>query len=78
MHGRYGNYKQLGDMISLEELPQFFLVYLPDPSDSGKIHNNVKTRWLNGDADIIAAMENFAEYHLRQINIETVFTRLLK
>ena len=28
---------------------QFWLAYLADPSDSGKIHNDVKIRWLNGD-----------------------------
>ena len=42
--------------IPLQELPQFFLVYLADPSDSGKIHNDVKMRWLNGDQQVVDAM----------------------
>ena len=55
----YGDYEHV--RVSLEDLPQFFLVYLADPSDSGKIHNDVKVRWLNGDKDGIDAMATFAE-----------------
>lgn len=36
--------------------------YLADPSDSGKAHNDVKTRWLNDDQDVLDAMRTFAAY----------------
>ncbi|XP_067827005.1 glucuronokinase with putative uridyl pyrophosphorylase isoform X2 [Heptranchias perlo] len=41
--------------------PHFWLAYMGDPSDSGKIHSNVRQRWLNGDSDVVAAMKTFAE-----------------
>ena len=50
----FGEYENID--IPLQELPQFFLVYLADPSDSGKIHNDVKMRWLNGDQQEVDAM----------------------
>lgn len=50
----FGEYENID--IPLVELPQFFLVYLADPSDSGKIHNDVKMRWLNGDQQVVDAM----------------------
>ena len=50
----FGEYENID--IQLQELPQFFLVYLADPSDSGKIHNDVKMRWLNGDQQVVDAM----------------------
>ncbi|XP_066518755.1 glucuronokinase with putative uridyl pyrophosphorylase isoform X2 [Hoplias malabaricus] len=53
----YGEYIPL-DMSSL---PIFWLAYLGDPSDSGRIHSNVRQRWLNGDADVVEAMKRFAE-----------------
>uniref|UniRef100_A0A8C7TWD4 Glucuronokinase with putative uridyl pyrophosphorylase n=1 Tax=Oncorhynchus mykiss TaxID=8022 RepID=A0A8C7TWD4_ONCMY len=40
----YGDYIPM-DMSSL---PPFWLAYLSDPSDSGRIHSNVRQRWLNG------------------------------
>ena len=39
-----GNYVAL-DMSSL---PLFWLAYLSDPSDSGRIHSNIRQRWLSG------------------------------
>jgi hypothetical protein len=39
------------------ELPPFWLGYLANPSDSGKIHKNVKQLWLEGDAEVRAAMK---------------------
>ena len=52
-----------GDYTSLntEDLPTFFLAYLTDPSDSGKIHSNVYERWSNGDAEVRSGMKKFAE-----------------
>ena len=51
----YGNYENL----HVQNLPTFFLVYCPNPSDSGKIHSNVKHRWLSGDQEVIDGMNNF-------------------
>ncbi|XP_042199780.1 glucuronokinase with putative uridyl pyrophosphorylase [Callorhinchus milii] len=53
----YGNYLNM----DISCAPQFWLAYLGDPSDSGKIHSNVRQRWLNGDSDVVAAMKAFAE-----------------
>uniref|UniRef100_A0AAR2K863 Glucuronokinase with putative uridyl pyrophosphorylase n=1 Tax=Pygocentrus nattereri TaxID=42514 RepID=A0AAR2K863_PYGNA len=53
----YGEYIPL-DMSSL---PTFWLGYLGDPSDSGRIHSNVRQRWLNGETDVVEAMKRFAE-----------------
>lgn len=40
----------IGEYIPLDmtDLPLFWLAYLGDPSDSGRIHSNVSQRWLNG------------------------------
>ncbi len=43
----YGNYTNLP--IRADELPLFFLCYLSDPSDSGKIHSTVRQRFDAGD-----------------------------
>lgn len=32
----------------MSELPPFWLAYLSDPSDSGRIHSNIRQRWLSG------------------------------
>ncbi|XP_056139075.1 glucuronokinase with putative uridyl pyrophosphorylase [Lampris incognitus] len=53
----YGEYVSL-DMSSL---PTFWLGYLSDPSDSGRIHSNVRQRWLNGEPVVVDAMKSFAE-----------------
>ncbi|KAM9453774.1 glucuronokinase with putative uridyl pyrophosphorylase isoform 1-T1 [Salvelinus alpinus] len=52
----YGDYIPM-DMSSL---PPFWLAYLSDPSDSGRIHSNVRQRWLNGEAEVVEAMNSFA------------------
>lgn len=40
----------LGEYISMDmsSLPMLWLAYLGDPSDSGRIHSNVRERWLKG------------------------------
>ncbi|XP_034023652.1 glucuronokinase with putative uridyl pyrophosphorylase isoform X2 [Thalassophryne amazonica] len=52
-----------GDYVSMDmtELPPFWLAYLSDPSDSGRIHSNVRQRWLSGEPLVIEAMKTFAE-----------------
>lgn len=34
--------------MDMSNLPTFWLAYLGDPSDSGRIHSNVRERWLKG------------------------------
>ncbi|XP_051717320.1 glucuronokinase with putative uridyl pyrophosphorylase [Ctenopharyngodon idella] len=53
----YGEYIPL----DMNDLPLFWLAYLGDPSDSGRIHSNVRQRWLNGDSAVVEAMKSFAE-----------------
>ena len=52
-----------GSYISLDmtHLPQFWLAYLSDPSDSGKIHSDIGARWRNGDPVVRAGMKTFAQ-----------------
>lgn len=44
-HGRYERVT-LPDTVPL---PPFFLAYKPDPSDSGRIHSDVRNRWAKGE-----------------------------
>ncbi|XP_059494967.1 glucuronokinase with putative uridyl pyrophosphorylase [Stegostoma tigrinum] len=53
----YGRYVTM----DISRVPHFWLAYMGDPSDSGKIHSNVQQRWLNGDCDVMAAMKTFVE-----------------
>ncbi|XP_051934888.1 glucuronokinase with putative uridyl pyrophosphorylase isoform X1 [Hippocampus zosterae] len=53
----YGNYISM----DMSGLPLFWLAYLSDPSDSGRIHNNIRQRWLNGDTLVVEAMQTFAQ-----------------
>ncbi|XP_061781525.1 glucuronokinase with putative uridyl pyrophosphorylase isoform X3 [Nerophis lumbriciformis] len=53
----YGNYISM-DMCGL---PPFWLAYLSDPSDSGRIHSNIRQRWLSGEPLVVEAMETFAQ-----------------
>ena len=51
----YGEYVPLNEV----DLPSFFLAYSPNPSDSGRIHSDVKQRWASGDLEIIEGMAHF-------------------
>lgn len=53
----YGEYVPL----DMSDLPLFWLAYLGNPSDSGRIHSNVRQRWLNGESTVVEAMKSFAE-----------------
>ncbi|XP_036393195.1 glucuronokinase with putative uridyl pyrophosphorylase [Megalops cyprinoides] len=53
----YGEYIPM----DISRIPSLWLAYLNDPSDSGRIHSNVRQRWLNGDPDVVQAMKSFAE-----------------
>lgn len=39
--------------VSCVQLPGLWLAYLADPSDSGKIHSNVRQRYDSGDEAVI-------------------------
>ena len=54
----YGMYTRL-DVASL---PPLFIAYLADPSDSGKIHADVKARWARGDEEVLSGMRKFAQF----------------
>jgi len=54
----HGNYSYL----KITDLPRFFLAYLTDPSDSGRIHSDVYTRWKNGDQLVKEGMKSFADF----------------
>jgi glucuronokinase len=54
-HGRY-------EKLALSLLPPLYLAYVPYSTEaSGKAHNLVRYRYNNGDAEVIAAMKQFAE-----------------
>uniref|UniRef100_A0A8D3B375 Glucuronokinase with putative uridyl pyrophosphorylase n=1 Tax=Scophthalmus maximus TaxID=52904 RepID=A0A8D3B375_SCOMX len=53
----YGNYVSM----DMSNLPLFWLAYLSDPSDSGRIHSNIRQRWLSGEPQVVEAMNTFAE-----------------
>lgn len=59
-HG-HGKYEVLSDDVFewLCTLP-FFLAYEADPSDSGKIHTNVRGRWDAKEPEVIEGMQHFA------------------
>ncbi|XP_064158531.1 glucuronokinase with putative uridyl pyrophosphorylase [Anguilla rostrata] len=53
----YGEYIPM----DMSNVPPFWLAYLGDPSDSGRIHSNIRQRWLNGDPVVVQAIKSFAE-----------------
>ncbi|XP_075938122.1 glucuronokinase with putative uridyl pyrophosphorylase isoform X3 [Anarhichas minor] len=53
----YGSYVSM----DMSGLPPFWLAYLSDPSDSGRIHSNIRQRWLSGEPLVVEAMKTFAE-----------------
>eukprot|EP00933_Yihiella_yeosuensis_P051473 TRINITY_DN49416_c0_g1_i1.p1 TRINITY_DN49416_c0_g1~~TRINITY_DN49416_c0_g1_i1.p1 ORF type:complete len:689 (-),score=118.68 TRINITY_DN49416_c0_g1_i1:103-2169(-) len=61
-HG-FGKYERLGraSFDWLASLP-FFIAYESDPSDSGKIHTNVRARWDAGDNEVVEGMKKFGEF----------------
>eukprot|EP00054_Salpingoeca_dolichothecata_P033379 m.267373 g.267373 ORF g.267373 m.267373 type:complete len:607 (+) comp33111_c0_seq1:72-1892(+) len=54
----YGIYER----IPIEKAPPLWIAYLPRPSDSGKIHSDVRARFDMGDETVLAAMKQFAAY----------------
>jgi len=60
-HG-HGKYERLPDEVFkwFCSLP-LFIAFEADPSDSGKLHANVRARWDAKDTEVIEAMQHFAE-----------------
>ncbi|RXG60477.1 putative glucuronokinase 2 [Armadillidium vulgare] len=54
----HGHYEYIN--INSTELPRFFLTYLSNPSDSGKIHSDVSTRFHTGDKVVQQGMSDLA------------------
>lgn len=54
-HGRY-------EPMDPALLPDLFLAFVGDPSDSGKIHSDVRFRWQQGDPEVVQAMKTWAAY----------------
>ncbi|XP_065833814.1 uncharacterized protein [Oscarella lobularis] len=50
------------ESLDASDLPPLWLAYISDPSDSGRAHSDIRTRWNNGDADVLSAMKKFADY----------------
>ena len=48
--------------LPLSLLPPLHLAYAMDPSDSGKIHSDVKERWKNGDPEVMQAAVTWAGF----------------
>ena len=54
----HGNYEYLDSSL----MPPLFLAYIDKPSDSGKIHSDVRYRYQQNDLEVVGAMRTFAEY----------------
>ena len=52
----YGDYTPMDPGL----LPRLFLAWVENPSDSGKIHSDVRFRFNRGDGDVLEAMHTFA------------------
>lgn len=55
----HGNYEELDPAL----LPNLFIAYRTRLSEGSEVfHNTIRERWLNGDPDVVQAMEDFAQY----------------
>ena len=59
----HGHYERLlpGAAILQRALPLLFLAYCGEPSDSGRIHSDVKNRWTAGDPEVLEIMQQIAQ-----------------
>jgi len=54
--GAFGSYKTFSEKL----LPPMGLVWSRSMSESGKAHSDIRSRFENGDSEVISAMEKFA------------------
>ncbi|MBI4557430.1 MAG: GHMP kinase [Candidatus Hydrogenedentes bacterium] len=55
----HGGYEELTPDL----LPHLFIAYRTDLAEGSEVfHNNIRQRWLDGDPEILRAMEDFATY----------------
>ncbi|NIA13448.1 MAG: GHMP kinase [Nitrospiraceae bacterium] len=55
----HGNYERLDPGL----LPNLFIAYQTDLAEGSEVfHNNIRERWLEGDPEIVQAMQDFASY----------------
>jgi hypothetical protein len=50
------------ESLEPELLPPLWLIYCNSPSDSGKVHSDVRQRWHQGDRTVHEAMARFASF----------------
>ncbi len=53
---KHGDYQTFGSSF----LPNMLVAWNNRPSESGKVHSNIKARFQSGDSHVIAAMKQFA------------------
>lgn len=53
-----GRYERLDTRL----IPPLYLAYVLNPSDSGKIHSDVRRRWNEGEPEVVQAMQTFAGF----------------
>ncbi|MCZ6678419.1 MAG: hypothetical protein O7E52_14365, partial [Candidatus Poribacteria bacterium] len=54
----HGNYEYLDASL----MPPLFLAYVDEPTDSGKIHSDVRYRYEQNDPEVVGAMQTFGGY----------------
>ena len=62
-HKGHGEYERLD--LELSSLPPLWLAFVADPSDSGRMHSNIRQRWLDNDPAVLDGMRKFADYTLQ-------------
>lgn len=53
----HGNYK----VMQNEDMPDLLLAWCNKPSESGKVHSDIKSRFEKGDPEVLSAMKRFAK-----------------
>ncbi|XP_068637824.1 glucuronokinase 1-like isoform X2 [Aristolochia californica] len=64
--------------LDISLLPPLYLIHAENPSDSGKVHNTVRKRWLEGNELIRSSIEEVAKIALegRTILLERDYSKL--
>lgn len=45
-----------------ESLPPLYVIYSNNPSNSGRVHSDVRKSWLAGDVQVRQGMEDIAKF----------------